>query len=667
MYVFAKPVTPEDIDEVQNAKKASIEAFEREIMGINRAAPEPEPVVESEEDIANEEEVKVTEPPKDQEDESLAAWEEVRQTVEEAMDDDEVGVGIVREAIEDALEQSDLMRARSSEEAREYVDALLTAITGHVHAKPTVATENPPEESLDEDEEAVSAADETAAENASDVDAATEDAATAQSTEAANESSDAVQAAEGNETEEASDHTVDQTVETVSEEPVVASDSQQNSDDISTSSSIEETTESTSEESVVPSDSRDSNDDTLFDVVSVEETVSRVTVKTSYVEASETAQGDEKTAAEEQRDEEDESDDGDVAESKEDSTNASDMSPLKDLIVRMAQRFDKTSTLKETEDALNDNSKLKSFERILGEIIARERAIESDLTSSQETSAAGEGQPDTESETNTGLGGDATASASDTSSSKGSKASKGKASGDKPEEEDETGEILGMVLTIKNKVNGEYVTRPERLSKEDDWALEYNIEEIPDERARRFYNQCKNRRWKEFADIKDRDTEWYQMFRGKLELHTNKGRAFRAREEARGPNNPVYVAEHNRPLKWEEVFGAVPPAPRPGKVIELDDDDDIDIIDEDGPPAVDESASGEAEAEGTPSVPVADAKENDADAPLSVDEKASGEVEETPSTPVADADAKDIGFVDEDAADEAADKDDKDKSTSEST
>ncbi len=40
MYIFAKPVTPEDIEEVQGSSKAAIEEFERNILGLDAEDPD---------------------------------------------------------------------------------------------------------------------------------------------------------------------------------------------------------------------------------------------------------------------------------------------------------------------------------------------------------------------------------------------------------------------------------------------------------------------------------------------------------------------------------------------------------------------------------------------------------------------------------------------------
>lgn len=60
---------------------------------------------------------------------------------------------------------------------------------------------------------------------------------------------------------------------------------------------------------------------------------------------------------------------------------------------------------------------------------------------------------------------------------------------------DEPREVLAMTLTVRNKVNGKYVTRPTRLGQTDDWTIEYSLAEEQDaKRAWSLYMACKQRR-----------------------------------------------------------------------------------------------------------------------------------------------------------------------------
>ena len=42
--------------------------------------------------------------------------------------------------------------------------------------------------------------------------------------------------------------------------------------------------------------------------------------------------------------------------------------------------------------------------------------------------------------------------------------------------------ILAMTLTLRNKVNGSYILRPENLTKDDDWSVEYTLSPVAEER-----------------------------------------------------------------------------------------------------------------------------------------------------------------------------------------
>ncbi|OIW29774.1 Pet127-domain-containing protein, partial [Coniochaeta ligniaria NRRL 30616] len=121
MYVFAKPVTQEQIEEVQTKNKAAVEAFERDMMGLVRddkeESEEEVPVIQKEDYSAEEDE-----------ETSLDVWEDMRLKVEEALENDEQGENFVRDAIEDALEDSGLLETESVEEKQRYLKALMEAI-----------------------------------------------------------------------------------------------------------------------------------------------------------------------------------------------------------------------------------------------------------------------------------------------------------------------------------------------------------------------------------------------------------------------------------------------------------------------------------------------------------------------------------------------------------
>ncbi|EGR49555.1 uncharacterized protein TRIREDRAFT_60564, partial [Trichoderma reesei QM6a] len=121
---------------------------------------------------------------------------------------------------------------------------------------------------------------------------------------------------------------------------------------------------------------------------------------------------------------------------------------------------------------------------------------------------------------------------------------------DEPEQKDR--ELLGMYVTIRNQVNGEYVERPTGINKEDDfdWSVEYSITELPDKRARKIYSKIKQRRRKVLTPQSSEGWDWYKMFQGKLPALAKKGERFRELRTQQEAGGPVHVA-------WER--SALPP------------------------------------------------------------------------------------------------------------
>ena len=64
-------------------------------------------------------------------------------------------------------------------------------------------------------------------------------------------------------------------------------------------------------------------------------------------------------------------------------------------------------------------------------------------------------------------------------------------------------EVLGMMLTINNRVNGIYVNRPDNLTRDQRWEAEYSLEVIQDSKAWSLYEACRNRRKKALEDSDD--------------------------------------------------------------------------------------------------------------------------------------------------------------------
>lgn len=119
--------------------------------------------------------------------------------------------------------------------------------------------------------------------------------------------------------------------------------------------------------------------------------------------------------------------------------------------------------------------------------------------------------------------------------------------------------LLAMTLTVRSRVNGNYVERPENLGPEDKWKIEYSLAEIPlPSRAWALYDATKARRKKIFDrinstdDDKSADEEKKSARRGDgyielLKQLSRKGRELRNNiEEATSDKEKVVVGEPYR-------------------------------------------------------------------------------------------------------------------------
>lgn len=74
----------------------------------------------------------------------------------------------------------------------------------------------------------------------------------------------------------------------------------------------------------------------------------------------------------------------------------------------------------------------------------------------------------------------------------------------------EQGELLAMTLAIRNKINAEYVTRPDILTASDTWTVEYSLSEIKHaDQAWDLYRACQKRRMKKLVPDEDEEISRY--------------------------------------------------------------------------------------------------------------------------------------------------------------
>lgn len=552
MYIFATPVTAKEIAEVQDASKESVEAFERNILGLTTnenegnnslagsAADDADADAEAEAEAEAAEARDRWESDEYDLDDSYSVdvWETMRQKVEETMENEAQGIESVRDTIEDALEQSGLLRGRSPEETRAYVDALLEAIT----RTDTEAVAETILKGQDNDADADAEAEaEAEAESAAETDVAAEkqaetkaesetDVETSPSTSESDINAEAAGAENKTDDEAVStEEDADEALSATSEEETTVStydlsQSVIDEDGDSNLSGDESSARSnTTTETPAPTSSQGSPSGTL----SLKDLIIKLASKVEAAQARDAAANSTATAAASATTTSGSSD-GQQADTKD--KDSEDGSPV---------LFNHNSSIAELVDA----PKNKRFERILSVMMA--------------------------------------------SSKEGKVSTKAAASPSSPPapETPETPEIIGMIMTIRNKVNGRYVVRPEKLTNSDSWKVEYAIEEIETKRAHTLYTMLKTRRKallsrgdKDDKDDKDGESggeveglgeyvgeapkkkksnaqsAFNRDFMNKLYALSAKGRRYRENENLIMSKRPLHVYGSDGSMEWRDVF-----------------------------------------------------------------------------------------------------------------
>jgi hypothetical protein len=133
-YFFVEPVTEEEMTKTQEAAKSTVDELERAInkaeaeqgsehMGENAQAESSLPF--------NEEAEQLSDNISYQDAQNEAAWNDMMIKVEETVEDDSLGIGSVREAVQEALEQSGILKDKTELEIEQYLDAMVASLTAH--------------------------------------------------------------------------------------------------------------------------------------------------------------------------------------------------------------------------------------------------------------------------------------------------------------------------------------------------------------------------------------------------------------------------------------------------------------------------------------------------------------------------------------------------------
>jgi len=131
-------------------------------------------------------------------------------------------------------------------------------------------------------------------------------------------------------------------------------------------------------------------------------------------------------------------------------------------------------------------------------------------------------------------------------------------------EPDEDKPILGLILTVRSKVNDEYVERPENLRKHQNWTIDYSLTEKSDQVARREYAGAKVRRKKTYAKLNSNldkadpdstESSYNIAYIDMLRELSEKGRKMRAGIDQKTANQPKIVVgmPYVKPEKSQKV------------------------------------------------------------------------------------------------------------------
>ncbi|KAF2750254.1 Pet127-domain-containing protein [Sporormia fimetaria CBS 119925] len=93
------------------------------------------------------------------------------------------------------------------------------------------------------------------------------------------------------------------------------------------------------------------------------------------------------------------------------------------------------------------------------------------------------------------------------------------------------GRLMGWTLTIRNRVNGTYVERPEDLTPSDDWKLEYCIQEIKEAQRWKAYNGLRKRRETLIGKDREEQSKSLATYRELIKRYSIAGRKWREEQD----------------------------------------------------------------------------------------------------------------------------------------
>ncbi|KAL6360473.1 hypothetical protein LRP88_06179 [Fusarium phalaenopsidis] len=553
-YFFAEPVDEETINRTQETGRTKVEAFEREILGLSRKEKEEESRQLKEELSARVQEDQLDkealqESASAEDPQRQKAWDEMMAKVDETVENDFLGLQTVRDAIEEALEQSGLLAGNSELEKNAYLNSLVEALAEELSdvkdlckesddtpqnmnegAQPAdleKANARSPEQSQSASEQSQEVEEKPQTEELSqesvsrDVDSEqpSSQAAVEETPEALAQGSEAV-------TEEGSkvvDATLTEegpkTIDTEETSEAAGITSAEEGSAVTDSASVEGSnavdTISGTEHSMAVDTASLEEDSKAADAISTEE---GSTVESASIEGANAVDVTSSEMINEAV--------GEQAEPA-DNSKLSDAS-LKDLILRVAQSVDHKA------------SSMGTFERVLSELVQAQKQASAEADEVDEAAKAVEGESEpTPLEEAIATG--ATTESLDAAS----------VEQEAPKKERE---LLGMYITVRNKMDDQVVERVELREDWNEkrrWMVEYSITELPQERAERILAQIRSRRKKTLqSDPEERSRLWYRAWSGGLAKSTAAGQLYREtmkREERKDKGVKVAWTERTIP------------------------------------------------------------------------------------------------------------------------
>ncbi|KAF2012464.1 Pet127-domain-containing protein [Aaosphaeria arxii CBS 175.79] len=91
--------------------------------------------------------------------------------------------------------------------------------------------------------------------------------------------------------------------------------------------------------------------------------------------------------------------------------------------------------------------------------------------------------------------------------------------------------FTGWMLSVSSRVNDTPVTRPRKLTPEDNWELKYHIKELSPELAARRYKELTNRRKVMFSSRNEELDKQLRSYRAVIQRYSEKGRKWRLEQD----------------------------------------------------------------------------------------------------------------------------------------